>query len=301
METSVTQFVNKVDEKMENTLFGKEVKGLLDNYILDLPGQLLKVPKDPFSKEYYDHQMKLHSIISQKKTYSPVENEASEFTINYNRPFPYNASGDDTIGDQLIAIGYIFKVAALNKNSRILEFGPGWGNTTVQLALAGHEVTAVEIDANFCDLLEYRKKQHKLDNNLIIVNQDMVQFTKECDSHDYDAVLFYESFHHCWNHHELCSNLNKLLKEDGVIIFAAEPILEKCSHFPYPWGVRIDGMSVYSTRKFGWLELGFEMNYFTEMMRSNGFEIKEYKSDMSPLSRILLGRKIESNVGKADE
>ena len=31
----------------------------------------------------------------------------------------------------------------------------------------------------------------------------------------------------------------------------------------YPWGPRLDGLSVWSTRTYGWLELGFDSDYFT--------------------------------------
>jgi hypothetical protein len=36
---------------------------------------------------------------------------------------------------------------------------------------------------------------------------------------------------------------------------AAEPITDD---FGEPWGLRLDGMSAWSIRKHGWLELGFQ-------------------------------------------
>ena len=48
------------------------------------------------------------------------------------------------------------------------------------------------------------------------------------------------------------------LKPGGKVLFAAEPIDET---LPMPWGLRLDGGSVWSTRCFGWLELGFTETY----------------------------------------
>jgi hypothetical protein len=53
-------------------------------------------------------------------------------------------------------------------------------------------------------------------------------------------------------------NLKNIIKDTGLICFASEPITD----FPHPWGLRLDGMSVWSIRSFGWLELGFDTAYF---------------------------------------
>ena len=49
----------------------------------------------------------------------------------------------------------------------------------------------------------------------------------------------------------------------GAIVFAAEPIIDD---FYCPWGVRLDGQSAWSIRKFGWLELGFRTDYFRKTL-----------------------------------
>ena len=89
----------------------------------------------------------------------------------------------------------------------------------------------------------------------------------------------------------MCKNFNNLINENGIVIFASEPILEKSDHFQYPWGVIIDGMSIWSTRKFGWLELGYEMGYFKKMLGRYGFNIEIYQSDVPALTRILSAKR----------
>ena len=79
----------------------------------------------------------------------------------------------------------------------------------------------------------------------------------------FDAVLFYESFHHCSDHRGLIAKLAGILNSGGKIFFAAEPIFDG---FPVPWGVRVDGESLWAIRQNGWLELGFQESYFVRTL-----------------------------------
>jgi hypothetical protein len=39
----------------------------------------------------------------------------------------------------------------------------------------------------------------------------------------------------------------------------------------YPWGPRLDGLSVWSSRTYGWLELGFDTRYFDAALARTGW------------------------------
>ena len=83
--------------------------------------------------------------------------------MDARRPFPYYTESAETVGHQLIAIGFIISTMALPAGSRILELGPGWGNTTIALARIGYRVSALDIDPNFVGLIRDRAKLLDLD------------------------------------------------------------------------------------------------------------------------------------------
>ena len=47
-------------------------------------------------------------------------------------------------------IGFVLRSMALAPSSRVLEFGAGWGTTSLWLAQLGHHVTVVDIEPCFC-------------------------------------------------------------------------------------------------------------------------------------------------------
>lgn len=242
-------------------------------------------PKDPYSKEYFDAQINLYLEISGKNSYT-VENEYTPFDFEglKNNPFPYCTKSSTTVGDQLIAQGFLIKSMNLAPDSHILEFGPGWGNTTLHFVQMGYKVTAVEIDPSLINLIKYRTEL--LSKEVRLIQQDMLVFSEQ-DSLKYDAAIFFECFHHCIDHLKLLKNIHRLINNDGLIAFAAEPIAD----FPYPWGVRLDGLSIWSIRKFGWLELGFDTSYFLRTLLLLGWTPKRYRFHDSPLCDVIIARK----------
>jgi 2-polyprenyl-3-methyl-5-hydroxy-6-metoxy-1,4-benzoquinol methylase len=253
------------------------------NYVVDS-----NFPKDPYSQDYYDAQMKLYLEISEKSQYS-VENERTEFDFEglKDNPFPYCTKSPTTVGDHLIAQGFLIKTMSLPPHSRIVEFGPGFGNTTLNFTQMGYQVTAVDCEQSYLDLIQYRAE--KFSNKVNLVKKDMLEFDSE---EKYDAAVFFECFHHCANHIQLLKNLYKITNENGLIAFAAEPIVEgPIPAIPYPWGLRLDGMSVWSIRKFGWLELGFDSSYFMRTLLMLGWTPRRYRSDMSHLADVIIAKK----------
>ena len=173
------------------------------------------IPTDPFSKEYYDFQMKLYSILSGRRIYD-IKNEESIFNQAETKicPFPYYTHSASTVGDQLLAIGFIIKKTNLPQNSNVIEFGPGWGNLTLALAQMGHTVTCVEVEKRFIDLIKYRTRE--INKPIEFIQQDMLEYTNSTDK-IYDAAIFYESFHHCCDPFNLIKNLSHIIKSQSYI------------------------------------------------------------------------------------
>lgn len=249
------------------------------------------IPIDPFSREYFDFQMKLYSIISGRQNYD-IKYEETFFNEDEMKicPFPYNTQSASTVGDQLLAIGFIIKKTNLPKNSNIIKFGPGYGNLTLALAQMGHNMTCVEVEKRFIDLIKYRTKE--INKPIEFFQQDMLEFTKTTDK-KFDVAIFYESFHHCCDPLNLIENLSRIINKNGIICFASEPLIQGPfkKDLPYPWGIRLDGMSVWSIRRFGWMELGFDRDFFLKTLSRHGFKSEQFSSYDNPLINLIIAKK----------
>jgi 2-polyprenyl-3-methyl-5-hydroxy-6-metoxy-1,4-benzoquinol methylase len=240
---------------------------------------LTDLPDDPYSPKYAERQFELYRVISGRKTYE-IENERSDFPVDPNRPFPYYTESPETVGNQLMAIGIIIRTMALSAGSSILELGPGWGNTTVALARMGYDVTAVDIDPTFVDLI--RARADKLSLSIDVRRGGFLEVDQM--GRTFDAILFFECFHHCSDHRELIRKLAVALVPEGRVYFAAEPIDDS---FPMPWGLRLDGESLWAIRRNGWFETGFQESYFIRMLHHLGWSVKKHVTPATHLGVIF--------------
>lgn len=255
----------------------------LAGFDLEIPSDR---PEDPFSKEYREWVWSLYRAIARREDYE-VGYEISPFDLDKarRRPYPYETQSPHIVGDQLIARGFILKALGLHPPARVVEFGCGWGSLTIDMALMGLDVTGVEVDPNFCTLV---KERYGDGDGLTIVQADMLDFAPPSDPGDrFDAAVFFESFHHCSDHLAMLDRLHDLVKPDGIVIFAAEPI----NAYDYPWGPRLDGQSLWSTRVYGWLELGFDREYFAGALKRSGWSGNRLRSrSLSPLTDVIVAR-----------
>jgi hypothetical protein len=117
------------------------------------------------------------------------------------------------------------------------------------------------------------------------VTSDMVDYQAD---EPFDAAIFFESFHHCSDHLQMLRNLVHIVKEQGIVAFGSEPIVA----LPYPWGLRLDGMSAWSIRKLGWLENGFTPRYFLNALDRTGWKAEStYSLDVPGCSVIVARRR----------
>jgi 2-polyprenyl-3-methyl-5-hydroxy-6-metoxy-1,4-benzoquinol methylase len=240
---------------------------------------------DPHSREYSQAQLDLYRLIA-GRDYSS-ENEASPFVdveSATTRPFPYYTGSCATVGNHLIALGHAIRCLDLAPGSTVLELGPGWGNTTIVLAAMGHAVTAVDIEPRFCELVRRRAKLNGLTVN--VINGDFGYIAKM--EKPVDAVLFFECFHHASDHVALLQGLTRAVKPGGKVLFAAEPIL---ADFPVPWGLRLDGESLWAIRRNGWLELGFREDYFRAALARAGWVVRKYELPSMSVATVFEARR----------
>jgi len=258
-----------------------ELRKMFPTFRMDFNTQ---VPGDPYSNQYAKVQFDLYERIS-GKIYS-VENEKSVFNLDsaVARPFPYYTGSCETVGNHMAAIAHVIRSMDLRPGAKIVEFGSGWGNTTLALAMMGFEVTAIDIEKNFCDLISRRAKQAGVE--IKVINADFSWVEQIVNP--VDAVLFFESFHHASDHLRIIKSLDKAVKDDGKVYFAAEPITPD---FPIPWGLRLDGESLWAIRKFGWLELGFTEAYFLQTLKKFGWVAKKHTTTSSSWGTVYEAKK----------
>jgi 2-polyprenyl-3-methyl-5-hydroxy-6-metoxy-1,4-benzoquinol methylase len=283
--------IEKIDEflaRLEQATDDDHLRELFSTYSTSFDEN---VPADPFSMEYRNKQFSLYERLA-GKTYSTA-NEESKFDVEQCAisPFPYCHGSGPVTGDQLMAIGFVLKALNLPRGSRVLEFGPGWGNTTLALAKMGHKVTAVDIESNFIELIRRRASMEKLNIELICDDFSYINHVTE----PYDAVLFFECFHHASDHLAIISGFEKAVKKGGIVCFAAEPITDD---FPIPWGLRMDGQSLWAIRKNGWLELGFNSKYFNAALARFGWSAAVHSGIDGPMSNALLAKRTTEWGGK---
>jgi SAM-dependent methyltransferase len=243
-----------------------QARAFLDNFEVALP---LDAPTDPFSTAYREWTWDLYRRISGRASYE-LDNEASPFDpeVARTRPYPFQTGSATTVAHDLESRSRVIRsigtaaADGLVPPARLVEFGPGWGNLTNDLAATGFEITAVEVDDQFCTLIQQRCA---VPANLRVVKSDMAAF--EADT-PYDAAIFFESFHHCADHLTMLRRLHDIVRPGGWVFFASEPI----APFAYPWGPRLDGLSAWSSRTYGWLELGFETRYFETALARTGWQ-----------------------------
>ena len=271
----------ELDEKLREVdeawaVSDDKMREVFQGFKMNPPGDL---PSDPYSPEYSERQFELYRVISGRESYE-IDNEQSNFSVDANRPFPYYTESPETVGHQLMGVGFIIRTLGLAPGSSILELGAGWGNTTIALARMGYKVTAIDIDPTFVGLIGERAEKFSLP-----VDARCGTYL-EIDQLDtaFDAVLFYESFHHCSDHRLLLGKLPKVLHPGGKVFFAAEPIDDS---FPAPWGLRLDGESLWAIRRNGWLELGFQESYFVRTLHQLGWVSRKHVSPATHLAVIF--------------
>jgi FkbM family methyltransferase len=243
------------------------------------------LPIDPFSPEYRTFQFELYKRISGRDY--KLENEFTPWLVTeqaIDRPFPYYTQSYRTVSDHILMLGLIIKVMALKPGARIIEFGCGYGNTSINLARMGYEVTAVDIEPRYLEIIERQCRWFTLPPRTVLGDFSILEKLQE----QFDAILFYESFHHCSDHQRMVASFEARLAPTGIVVFASEPIYEGN---PMPWGLRLDGQSLWAIRRFGWLELGFKESYFRDLLGRSGWVYDKHIFPVTELGTIYVARR----------
>ena len=252
------------------------------------------LPRDPLSVAYRDAQLALYCAVSGRSAYDPWSAEPDKLPVAElvdPSPYPFNTRDGELIGGHLLAIGHIMQALWRSKpggGHAVLEYGAGAGFTTVLLAAAGYRMTAVDINADGLAIIDALAAGRKL-----AIRTHCGEFGDvPVEGERFDIILFYEAFHHCLDFATLLRKLHERLAEGGIVMFAGEPVFRD---FPKPWGLRLDGASLWEIRTKGWLELGFREDFFREALARTGWGCEKLSFAGTP--DIFVARRSESGRG----
>lgn len=231
----------------------------------------LSMSIDEGSEEYFNYQLDLWKLISGRPSYSEEDCEKNDHIVpipSIRATYPFTSNNSTEIGNYFFGVSNIVRKIGLPVNSKVVEFGIGYGHVTRLLANMGYEVHAIDIEERFLDILP---AFHMPGSNSITTEKS--SFTGAVfQDRSVDAFVFFECFHHCIGHARLIQTMARALRPGGRILFAAEAFYD--DWFDFAWGVRLDGHAVWAIRNFGWMELGFRKSYITSLLESQNFELE---------------------------
>ena len=238
-----------------------------------------KFELDPFSASYGEQVQILLAEITGRDGYDPERDELANY-LNDDRdrlashyvPNFYRTSSSRFVGDMLQSFGAVLKALDVKAGDSILEYGPGDGQISLNLARMGCDVTVVDIEQRYLDLIHAQAEALGLR-----IQAMRGQFGDAPPGKKYDRIFFFEAFHHALDHQSVLHALRDHLAEDGRVVFAGEPIIPVDGYYrptvQYPWGPRLDGLSLTAMQAHGWCELGFHREYFVELLMRSGFAV----------------------------
>lgn len=255
------------------------------------PSVPLDQQANPTSPEYLRQQMALYAEIA-GHDYQDVRDEQTPGVFGdrlLHAPNAYNLASPAAYAEHCVAIGLLVRKLDLPRGSRILELGSGWGVVQEFLAACGFETIGIDANPDFVATCNARLERLGFGTRVEVGTFDSV---RRDTRGVFDAVVAYEAFHHAVDAYDLLKRSVGCLTDDGVFALAAEPFNDYyCS-----WGLRLDPMSIYCVRKFGWFESGWSPEYMAYLFGRCGM-IAEF-DDMpgSDLTRYMLGRKSEKRT-----
>jgi protein-L-isoaspartate O-methyltransferase len=250
------------------TITPSEIRSALqtqDNFQVSFP----PCAYDPFSSEYRSFVMAQYASITGRSYLTDFEEhpitEAEPDRDWATTPWPYNTGDPVALGEHLISMGHIIRAIRPRPGERVLELGAGPGNLAIPLARLGCDVTVLEIERRYTEII--RKRSHRIGIPVKIEQKPFLE-AHEIEG-TYDLILFCASFHHCDDHQTLLKMVMSKLAPGGRIALCGEPMDEA---LPYPWGLSTSRDGVNQIVTFGWLELAFRVSYLMDLLKRAGLK-----------------------------
>ena len=242
--------------------------------MLDVPESRRLTRMDPFSPGYHQAVLDLYLSLRGRPDggYVPERDEAPPAPVPqdvWSHLPPWGFRDLPMVGEHLYAWGHVLRHLAVPPGGSVLEYGPGSGQLLLMLARMGLRACGVDVDAVALEGIRLQAEGMRLE-----VPTERALFGEGFDGERFDAIVFYESFHHALEFQLLLHRLHDRLKPGGRVVLCGEPVVpEEFPAIPYPWGPRLDALSVFCMSRFGWMELGFTHGFLMEAAQRAGWRI----------------------------
>lgn len=249
-----------------------------------VPETIVNQKLDPFGDEYAMQQVAVYQEIAGRDLDQHL-NELTDFGmeghIAGSNPYAHMLP-PTTVGLHVGRVARAIQYSGLQIGDHVLDMGCGWGTSCELMAFCGLEVTGLDINPRFVELVNTRAKRigHK-------VGAIQGSFENIPGDRSYDAVLYYESLHHAVRPWETLSLVHSRLKPGGKLLLAGEPVNDMWKH----WGIRTDPLSIYCICKFGWFESGWSADFISKCVKRCGFQIDHFADEAGSIGWIMVARK----------
>ncbi|WP_292223567.1 class I SAM-dependent methyltransferase [Mesorhizobium sp.] len=249
-----------------------------------IPAARVNQKLDPFSEEYVGQQIAVYREIAARNLDQHM-NELTDFAIEDHvaGANPYTHQPPPAVALHVGRVSRAIQYSGLQIGDHVLDMGCGWGTSCELMAFCGLEVTGLDINPRFVELVNTRAK--RLGQKVGAVQGSFEDIPGNAL---YDAVLYYESLHHAIRPWETLSQVHSRLKPSGKLMLAGEPINEIWKH----WGIRTDPLSIYCIRKFGWFESGWSADFISKCVKRCGFEVEYFAEEPGSIGWIMIARKV---------
>ncbi|WP_181182634.1 class I SAM-dependent methyltransferase [Mesorhizobium sp. B3-1-9] len=239
---------------------------------------------DPFGEGYVAQQIAVYREIARRDV-DQHANELTDFAMadHIGGANPYTHQPPTSVALHIGRVSRAIQYSGLQIGDHVLDMGCGWGTSCELMAFCGLEVSGLDINPRFVELVNARAKRigHK-------VRAVQGSFEDIPGEGLYDAALYYESLHHAIKPWETLSLVHSRLKPGGKLMLAGEPVNDMWKH----WGIRTDPLSVYCIRKFGWFESGWSADFISRCVKRCGFEIEHFADESGSIGWIMIARKL---------
>lgn len=249
---------------------------------------------DPFSEAYVEQQLELYREMS-GRDFDQLSNEHTTLDVDLHAAAvnPYNHGSPGELALHMERLTRAFRLGAPPRGSEFLDMGCGWGLSSEVGAYCGLHVTAIDVNPDFVTLVNRRAERF---GHAITASQATFD-TFESDQR-FAMILFYECFHHALRPWDLLTRMAGHLTPDGKLVLAGEPIND---YWWKHWGMRLDPLSVYCIRKFGWLESGWSADFLMSAFQRAGLNVRIHEHADSAIGPTVVGSRSKiGNVAARD-
>ncbi len=246
--------------------------------VVDVPGAGALRGLDPFGAAYGEAVTALYlELRGRGGTYEAERDElgqdhgAAPDEALFASVVPWNFRDTGLVAEFLLCWGQIFRLLELPAGgaASVLEYGPGSGQILLALARLGIRSCGVDINPGALALVRRQAEAMGLS-----VATEAAGFGEGFGEERFDRILFFESLHHAADVVGLLRRLRERLKPGGRLILCGEPVVDHpTGSIPYAWGPRLDGLSLFCIRRYGWMELGYTRDFLFEAMRRTGWQV----------------------------